>query len=286
MEDFKNILLVGGTGFIGSELVKKLAENDLDITVIYIGGLAESEKIKDVEYRQIDLSQDSDGAKEIIAKADCAVLMAQPDEALMKNFLNLVKDSEVKKVVYTSTMLLYPDSLELQDESVNLEPMNDYENKKYSEESMLKEFANQKTKVCIARLGNVYGDKKNRGIVNYIIKALENSETLSISGDGEHKRDYIFVRDVVDALEQLILIDQENNLEIYNICSGKSYSINELIGELEKISGKKIIKENKSPIVEKRSVIGDNKKIKEKINFEIKFDIIKGLTEAYKNYLS
>lgn len=287
MDDIKNIVLVGGTGFIGSELTKKLSNvENLDISVIYVGELNKTAKVEGVNYQKIDLSQKSQEAKQVFLSADCVVMMTQPDGSLMNNFLKLAEDSSLTKIVYTSTMLLYSDSTEKHDESDNLVPINNYEKGKYNEEKLLKEFANSKTNICIVRLGNVYGNKKSKGIINLIIEALENKKTLKINGDGEHQRDYIFIEDVVRAIEQLIFIDQEEYLEVYNVCTGSSRSINQLINELEKILGKTIIKENGDQISEKKSVGGNNEKLQKKINFKIKFDLQQGLVEACKNYLN
>lgn len=279
-------MLIGGAGFIGSSLTKKLSEqSNIAVTVVHVGDIVESEKLKGISYKKIDFSNTAEDSEELFNKVDCLVLLSPPNEDLIRNILQIAQKKHIKKIIYTSTLLLYPDSDERHSETANLDPINEYEIKKNNEENLLKNLANNTSKVCIVRLGNVYGDKKNKGIVNKIIKALENSTVLRINGNGEHTRDYIFIDNVTDVLYSLIFIDQKQYLEIYNVCSGESVSINELISELEKISGKKIIKENSIEIPEKKFIFGDNAKIKQTINFKNIIHIKEGLEKAYHNYL-
>ena len=286
MADFKKILVIGGAGFIGSYLVNNLAaQSGLKLAVIYHEDLPKESQLPGVSYHQMDLTNAPDEFSTLVNSSDCVVSLATPNISLIENLVASIKLSGSKKIVYTSTMLVYPDSEKRHSETVGPQPETKYEKDKVAEEQVLMKFVGtSKTRVCIARLGNVYGDVKNRGLIGYIMLALKNSSVLTINGQSEHRPDYIFVQDVVNLLEFLIFYPQQSELEIFNICSGQDYTINEVIAVAEKIAGQKIKKVYSKPIKEKLSVIGNNRKILNVSGYQLKYDLVAGLQQAYHNY--
>ena len=140
--------------------------------------------------------------------------------------------------------------------------------------------------LCIARLSNVYGDVKNRGIINYIILSAIKGNLLTVYGDKDKKiRDYIFIEDAANLLEFLIFYKQQNLKEIFNICTGSAYSIQELIDMAERVTGRKINFEKGAPTLEKLINIGDNQKILALSHYKLKYNLAHGLKKTYKNYL-
>jgi len=288
MSDFKKILVIGGTGFIGEYLVRNLIQrSDLELSLIYNGDLKE-EKISNINYYNVDLLNDfSENTIKLINESDCIVSLATPIPNFIKRLTLSISSSGPKKIVYTSTMLVYPDSDFNHSEVDPVNPETEYEKNKVEEEKILTIFSkNSDTKVCIARLGNVYGDIKNHGLVNYIMLALKNNETFTVNGDGNHRRDYVFVQDIANLLEFLIFNNQESNLEIYNICTGQNHTINDVINITEKVVGKKINKRYGNSIQEKINVFGENKKIINESNYKFEYNLVDGLKRTYNNYLT
>lgn len=258
------ILLFGGSGFIGGHLAEKLGER------------------KDCEIK-IAGSRSPAGAEGL--DAEIIVVLTQPGPA--KNLLPAITASEkLKKIVYLSSLLIYPDSPEKQDENSRPDPKTEYEKNKYQEELMLWE-ATEKIgcRLCVARLSNVYGDVKNRGVVDKIMTSLIPGNKFIVYGDKhKKKRDYIFIEDAVNLLFFLIFYEQQKPKEIFNICTGAGYSIQELIDAAENAAGQKINFEEGAPIFEKQIIIGDNKKILALSRYKFKYDLFAGLKETYKNY--
>lgn len=257
------VVLLGGGGFIGGYLAELLKKSP------GIGLIIISSK---TALRDVDLENIS-----------CLVILAQPDPKFLAYFL---KQVVARKIVYASTLHLYPDSLKKQKEESLLEPANDYEIGKILEEKILIDHSQKNgLELVIARITNVYGDIKNRGIIQKIFTAILNNESLVINNNGEQIRDYIFVEDIANYLKFLIFYNQEKPLEIFNISTGVGTSIKQLINDIELLIGKKLILKNGLSRLEKKCIIGDNSKIVNRSLFKPKFNLKEGLKRTYQNIL-
>lgn len=272
------ITIAGGTGFIGDYLVKSLRQNsDNKLSVLYKNQL--KNKFPGVDYFQVD-----SGLETAVTDSECLVILTRPNPKLLNQILK--SPTKLQKIIYASTLLLYPDSKTIQKEELQIEPVNDYEKEKAFEETLLAEFVkNKKTRLIIARIANVYGDIKNRGIIQKIIQSIEEGKEFAINNNGQQIRDYIFVEDVANYLKFLIEADPEKKVDIFNICTGQGCSIEELIVRIQKVAKKNLIRKKGFTILEKNVVIGDNRKIVKASGFKPKFNIESGLEKAYHNYL-
>ncbi len=279
-----NTLVIGGTGFIGEYLCRALVQDG--VIVVARPGMGEKEKIVGVLYEEIDLDKNFLELKKILNEVEKIVWAIQPDIERMQNILSVIEEfGNIKKIVYLSTLLVYPDSVHGQNEDVVTEPKTDYEKAKFEEEKILEEFVNNKNcHLCIARLGNVYGDVKNRGVINQLMLSLLNDTPFNLSGDGKNVRDYIFVEDAAGLLAGLVRIDNASQIEKFNVCVGNGYSISGLIGLLEDIASKKIKILSIDKIDKSKSVLGDNQKVAELLNWSPNYSLTEGLKKTYNNY--
>jgi len=283
----KNILLIGGTGFIGSYLTKKLADQGCgQISIIHKNAFKEKDKIKDVNYYQIDASKPTKEYCGIINKVTHIVLLSQPNIALIKNLAKLINDSNIpKRIIYISTLLLYNDSPQPQAENADLAPKSDYEVEKLQEEQCLSGFINSKDELLtIVRLANVYGDIKNKGIINHILSSIFLNKPVIINGDGQSVRDYLYIEDAVNMLQYIINYKQKEKIEIFNVCSSKGYSVNFLIKKIESIIKEPINIKFGPELKEKESVIGNNSKFVSQLGISTKYSLEQGLIKTYNNY--
>jgi len=282
MRDSFKVILVGGTGFIGDYLSANLAKKGINLLVISKNPPKQNQ-LSNINYSQVDTINDGKQFGETVNNADCVVLLHQPEKKVIENLIEF--SSGIKKILYASSILLYDDSQAPLKETSKLNPLSDYDQKKFEEENILSEYAKRQNVILtIARLSNVYGNIKNRGIVQKIFNALLNDKRFIINGDGNQIRDYIFIEDVASYLEDLVILSSKP-IDTFNICSGKGYSINELISFIEKVSGKKINSQNGPAIEEKNILIGDNKKIIEFSHKKPRFDLEEGLRKTYQNNL-
>jgi UDP-glucose 4-epimerase len=279
-------LVIGGTGFIGEYLCRELVQRKEKVIVVSRPGFAESEKIAGVQYKVIDLDVNPLDLKKIIGAVDRVVLALQPDVVRMKKLISIFSSADsIKKIVYLSTLLVYPDSVLKQNEDTEPAPWTEYEKNKYAEEKLLGDWAREKNyQLCIARLGNVYGDIKNKGVINGIILALLNNTLFEVDGDGKNLRDYIFVEDVANILSDLIINSSPEFARIFNVCTGHGSSVIDVIDDLEKITDKKVTKSFKTIAFKLKNVIGDNQKVFNLTN-KAPLSLTEGLKKAYNNYL-
>lgn len=285
------ILLAGGTGFIGEYLIRSLQQKyNNSIAVIHSSPLLKNNSLAGIEYHQIDLSQEQENEllKSAIYDVNTLVILTPPHEKIIQNLMTMATFTKnLRKILYVSTLLLYPDSPKKQDESCKIEPISSYEKNKFLEETLLKEFAeSHNLNLCIARLANVYGDIKNNGIISKIFLSLLKDRELVINGGGSQKRDYIFVEDAAALLRFLTLSQPKTSLEIFNICTGEGYTINELLGPVEKITKQRINASYGPAVLEKQIVIGENQKILNASGYKLRYNLIRGLRKTYVNYLA
>ena len=220
--------------------------------------------------------------------AEIIVVLTQSGSPVSNILIPAIAVSKrLKKIVYLSTLLIYSDSAEKQIEDAVPEPKTEYERNKYQEELILQETAEKiGCKLCIARLSNVYGDIKNRGVINKIIQSLiQENKFIIYSDKHKQKKDYIFIEDAVNLLEFLIFYEQQKSKEIFNICTGSGHSIKALMDIAEKIVGRKINFEEGTSVLEKQINIGDNQKILALSHYKLKYNLTRGLKKTYTNYL-
>lgn len=284
-----NILILGGTGFVGKNLAQYIAKNpNNSVSVVHRAGLRAEDKLPGVIYHQQDLAHRNIETEKVFSGKDLVIIMTQPDDAVIGNIIYYLRTVEsIKKVVYVSSVLIYPSSPKPQDETSSIEAVSLYERGKREEESHLLRFIEgADVQLCIARLANVYGDARNRRIVGFVFDAAIDGKELKINGDGNQKRDYIFIDDAIRLLEFLIYYEQRDSVEVFNLCSGIGHTINDIVLEVESIVKHKIPVSYGPPILEKKEIIGDNKKILTASGINIEYDLTIGLETTYNRYLS
>ena len=133
------------------------------------------------------------------------------------------------------------------------------------------------------RFFNVYGTRQDpaspySGVIPIFAKKILNGEKIQVFDDGNQTRDFIYVSDVVGAL---IRANNQHSLEasnVFNVCTGKGVSINNLVNILFEIIGKKVEVEYLSARSgDVYNSIGDASKAKDLIGFEAAVDINEGL---------
>ena len=228
------ILITGGVGFIGTNLVKKLITMGKDITSIdnYSTGLKKNE-IKGVKYIRSDI--------ELIDKIDtefdlCFHLAAQsrvqpsfenPEESIRVNVSGTMKVMEWAKrhnvkVIYAGSSSKHHDPSD-----------SPYAMTKYLGEEICKLYKKSfNVNVEIARFYNVYGpheplDEKFGNVIGIWREKVRLNKPLTIVGDGNQKRDFIYVDDIVDGIIK-IAFSNKTHIDAWELGSGVNYSIKEL----------------------------------------------------------
>ena len=295
------VLVTGGAGFIGSNLVDALIEKGYDVIVIdnMSTGKRENLNQKSILFEE-DLSKISlEYLKKIInvvsyvfhlaAKARVQPSISEPISYNENNVcatLNILEacrqTNSVKRFIFSSSSSVYGQGTVPFKETMSLDPMSPYALQKQIGEQYCKLYSNiyNLDTVCL-RYFSVYGKRQPTTggycTVLGIFKELKNKgEALSITNDGEQKRDFTHVSDVVNANLLAMYFDDEKkfNGECFNVGYGKSVSINEIVSYFG--GEKKYIGNVKEPV----ETLADNSKIKNFLNWEPKIAITKEIVES------
>jgi UDP-glucose 4-epimerase len=298
----EKIIITGASGFIGTNLVNKLLETN--INNILALDIKESEHLpKEVEQVVGDFS-DHNLLDTIINPGDTIIHLACPtvpatsekyiDIDINTNILGSVKMMNTaaqkkcaKFIFFSSGGTVYGDQGESPiSENTTPRPQNLHGTMKLTIENYLRTFNSlHDLNYLIIRPSNPYGWKikrsKNQGIIDVFINKIKNNEELTIWGDGNIIRDYIHINDLVECVYGLI--EKNINNETINIGTGIGTSINELINIIQDTAKKKlkINYENDRGFDLKYNVL-NIEKAKKLINWQPKISLEDGIAKLYK----
>ena len=271
-------VVVGGAGFIGSNIVDKLVEQNHEVVIIDNLSTGKMENVNpkaSIEYLDISNTKECPSMVEIMSGADSVFLLAakarvqpsieNPVEYEMNNTigtLNVLKcasDAGVKRVVYSASSSAYGNTEKLPSvESDPVNPLSPYGAQKYYGEVMCKMFSEVYGLETVSlRYFNIYGERQNVGgayamVIGIFVDQLLNGKPMTIRGDGEQRRDFTYVGDVVNAN---ILASQSENVgngEVINIGNGDNRSINDIA---DMIGGDRV---NVEPVIEPKETLANN----------------------------
>jgi len=299
---FEKILVTGGSGFIGSHVAEKLVLLGKDVTLLDNLSTGREENIpKRTKFvkgdiRDLELLKNSMTDIDLVfheaANASTPRSIEDPKydfdvNALGTfNVLSAAIKCDVKKVVYASSAAVYgePKYAPL-DESHLTDPISPYGVSKLTGERYCVAFHKSyglKT-VCL-RFFNVYGPRENlQTTLDEVIlysNAVLHNQPITVLGDGNQTRDFVYVEDVAEAQ---LLASERTEGEVINVGTGIETSINKLVENIETVSGRKAIihhaPSRKGDIL--RS-FGDISKAQRILGYKPKFTLVKGILKLMK----
>lgn len=277
-------IITGANGFIGSELCRTLEQKNHKFHAI------RNKEILHTDYFDSIDSSDGDVVIHLANKSFVPESWEKIEDYLNVNLIGTLKVLEYCKLnklglVYISSYMYgNPDYFPI-DEKHKVKTNNPYALSKKMCEELIQFYANNfGTKYNIIRPFNIYGKgQKDSYIIPIIINQLKDKNIKEIIlNDLNPKRDFIHVKDVVEAL---ICCSTDLRNQIYNVSSGKSVSIQEIGLDLIKLSGEE--KELRSRTASRRNEIndcfGDNTKIFNDFGWSPKVELREGLRDCLKN---
>lgn len=260
------ILVTGGAGFIGSNLVERLLASGFKVDVLDNLNTGDIEYIKkwksfsNFQYYNVDLL---DTAKlgqigkyrtiyHLAANPEVNVSATKPDIHFKQNIvatfnlLEAIKDSPPDVFVFASSSTVYgePAIIPTPENYGPLEPISSYGASKLACEALISSYAHlHKFKAIICRLANIVGENSTHGVVyDFIRKLRTDSSQLEVLGDGKQNKSYLYISDCINAI-QAAVNDGSNVVNIFNIGSDDQVdvmTIAKLVIQAMKLDGVKI----------------------------------------------
>lgn len=278
-------LVTGGCGFIGSHLIDELVAKGNHVVVIdnlssesnetfYYNSshLVDYHKLDILDYEKImPLFNGVDAVFHLAAESRIHPILNNPRLAASVNtlgtcnVLEAARCNNIKRVVYSSTSAVYGlKNKAPMNEYMAVDCLNSYSVSKKSGEDFCKLYHQMwNMEPIIFRYFNVFGERQpTKGqyapVVGLFIKQVKSNQPMTIVGDGEQRRDFVHVKDVVRA-NILAATTNNNNAfgEIFNVGSGTNLSVNQLAS----LIGTNMKKVDARP-AEARETLADISKIK------------------------
>jgi UDP-glucose 4-epimerase len=275
-------MLLGGAGFIGSAIAKRLIKEDVPVHVL---GRHDAERLESLlpNCRTVVhlASLTTPGSSATSPNLELSNI------ALTVRLLELLKrDPETHLIYFSSGGTVYgnPDRLPVSEDSP-IAPLSNYGAGKAAQEAFCRAFRDQGHAVTILRPSNAYGPgqalRHGFGLVRAMLEHARHGTTLEIWGDGDNVRDFIYIDDIVDATTRLI--NQPQDSETYNLGAAAGFSINEVRRLVETASGMQVRTTSRpARKVDVRSVVLDISRIKARLDWRPAVELADGLERTWK----
>lgn len=307
----KSILITGGTGFIGSNLCRRLLDGNTQIICVdnnYTGSidnirnLLDNPDFKFIEHNIVEPIQIEQKIDEIYNLACPASPVAYQEDPLLTvktcvygaiNVLELARKNNAK-ILQSSTSEVYGEPLEHpQKESYrgNVNPIgirSCYDEGKRCAESIFFDYNRiYGTKIKVVRIFNTYGPNMafddGRVISNFIYQALK-GEPLTIYGNGEQTRSFCYVDDLIDGMCAFMNLNDSTTGPV-NLGNDKEFTINELVALLkDKINSELKLTYKKLPDDDPTRRRPNLSYAKEILNYNPKIELSEGLDKTIEYF--
>lgn len=244
-----SVVVTGGSGFIGSHLVKRLEAHAKSICVVDLNAPS-----AECDYRGVDIRDSSALLKELPKQIDTIFHLAARTSVLesvadpvgtfetnvvgTQNLLELARIRGSRRFILASTNAVVGNlSQDKLSETSPLRPMTPYGSTKAAGEVLSNAHATSYGFIASQlRLTNVYGTGmvKKDSVIPRLMKTALGLSHFSVFGDGEQYRDYVNVKDVANTFVKMALIEHEGPVVIG---AGESISVNELIKLASSVTG-------------------------------------------------
>lgn len=312
------ILVTGGAGFIGSNLVGALLQDERVAFVRVMDNLATGSKdnfetfLNDprFEFMEADIRdygsclKACEGIDAISHQAALGSVPRSIDDPLTTNNVNITgtlnvftaaQKQGIKRIVYAASSSTYGDHAALPKVEDKIgRPLSPYAITKYVNELYAQVYADLFAMEPIGlRYFNIFGPRQNpKGVYAAVIplfaQALIDNKPPKINGDGNHSRDFTYVDNAVQANILALFTDNKEALnQVYNIACGHQTSLNELFHHLRTQAGTDLEPihgpERKGDVLHS---LADISKAKRLLGFEVKISVEEGLRKTFDWYKS
>jgi UDP-glucose 4-epimerase len=297
----KGILLLGGGGFLGSALARQLIADQKTVHIITPNRPPQTASPAITHKASMD---DEKFLKSILPECRTIVHLASSTnpgnsarhpslEASLNitptlNFLEICQNYKPFHLIYISSGgAIYgnPETIPV-NENHQLEPLSYYGAGKIAIEAFLRVLASPPDQnVTLIRPPNFYGPgqtyQQGFGVIRTMLEHLYRGTTMEIWGDGETIRDFLYIDDMVSALN--VLIDMPLDNETYNIATGTGLSLNKVIRVVEKVCKKKLaVRYREKRRSDVHSIALDSSRFIRKTGWQPNMTLEKGILQTWQ----
>ena len=285
----KRILVTGGNGYLGRNLVAQLKQIQAVVFVMDKSGVEDSRTfIVDIT-NENEVNQAIQKIKpEIVFHLAASLNRARNFDQFEEidainhkgtyHLLKALNGMDYENFIFASSSEVYGDNPSPFIENQVPSPASPYSLTKIYAEQLIQTYSKTYHKnYTILRIFNFFGkDMSPQFFIPQMIETLKNNEVFEMT-KGEQTRDFLYLDDVVQAM---IISAKRVTNSTYNVCSGKAISLRDLVLETKnKLGSKSEIRFGALPYRENEvwEMLGDNTKIKKELGFEVKFDLKQGI---------
>ena len=301
-------IVTGGAGFIGSHLVDRLITDGHEVHILDDLSTGKMENVNPkAQFHNFDLAnhkvnkilfgwEDLWKGTDVVFHMACLARVQPSIENPMLyhdknvnglvNVLEMCREHNIKRLVFSSSSSVYGDVEEKDlptSENKKLNPMSPYALHKFVGEEYCRLYSKiYNVETVSLRYFNVYGDRQPTSgayclVMGVFAQQKLNGEPMTIRGDGEQRRDFTYVGDVVDANIKCMDYPLEMNGDVFNIGNGDNRSVNQIA---DLIGGDRT---NVEPVIEPKETLADNNKAKRVLQWNPKGDLEKWFIGWKKN---
>jgi UDP-glucose 4-epimerase len=293
------ILVTGGAGFIGRQLVRSLIERGDDVTVVDLKEQADEKVVhvkgdlRDPAVAAESLRPGTEAVVHLAALTRVLDSMKDPDGVFRTNvlathyLLERCRELGVGSFVFASTNAVVGDvGFEVITEDTPLHPLTPYGATKAAAEMLMSAYSSSfSLKTVCLRFTNVYGRgmQMKDSVVARLMRAALSGGSVQIYGDGKQVRDYVYVSDVVKAIELAICLERSDLLVVG---SSEAVTVLDMHSIACEVTGVEIGKDQTAPKAgEMPAVIVDNSHAKA-LGWRPEHDIRSGMEATWRDFLA
>lgn len=303
----RTILITGGAGFVGSHVAERCLESGYRVVVIDNLSSGCRENVPpDAEFCELDINDPElsllvskirpDAVVHLAAQASVAKSVDEPDKDAAVNILGTLRVleaarmSEVRNVVFASSAAVYgaPRVVPITESCVP-DPVNPYGVAKLTAERYIRVYCSlYGFRAVVARFANVFGPRQRAegdgGVVAKFLGAMVRGDRPVVYGDGHQSRDFIYVKDVAEAIYQALqylFAREQPDFLVANISTGESISLLELLKLLRELIPGSLYPEHRPPRVgDIQHSCLDNSLAKQTLGWYPKYSLSEALEET------
>jgi len=297
------ILVVGGTGFIGVNLVKRLLKEGYKVSVLSLNIPTEENKINEVNYWQADIANFEELQNRLLATSfdyvinlsgyvDHSKFMEGGKKIIdthfkgVQNLLQLLDWTMIKRFVQIGSSDEYGSMPPPQSEIMRENPISSYSLGKVASTQLLQMlFKTEGLPAVILRPFLIYGDgQNNKRFLPQIINGCLKGVQFPVS-NGEQLRDFCYVDDIIKGIILTLKNDRVNG-EVINLASGKPISIRKVIELVQEVVGQGVPDFGAVPyrVGESMALYADVAKAKKLLGWEPSVSIDEGISRTVHYY--